>query len=386
VAPDGRLHGQIRADEALLRLRPSLEANGYTIRDLSQGDCIVTIRHDGQRRIVIEGPDPQAARPAADMVFEGNWKPVEGTRRSTSSPGAAVEHRFTGNQVRLIGRVGPDGGLADVFLDGVKQQVPVDCWNPLPRSAQVLYYRNGLPEGEHTLRIIVRGAGNAVSKGSSVSIDEIQWSAATGDAGYGADGGPKDTQRMICGYSGRTDYIDSRGDAWRPCTEWVSRLGFMADVVQKAWWTNRRRLEVGNTPDPELYRYGIHAPEFWVNITVAPGAYHVRLKFMETYDRVHNKDAAKEGDKPLLLDGTTILINGEERVKDLDVAATAGGLNRAVDLVFNGVQPSHGVIELRFRNPIGEAMVQAIEVGPGDGGAGAVPVSVTPPAPEKKVK
>jgi hypothetical protein len=373
----------VRADDAPLDLCAALKGNGYTIQDMSQGDCIVSVRHDGNRRIVAEGPDPQDSRPAAELALEGAWTPLENTSRVASAQGAAVEHRFTGNQVRLIGRVGPDGGLADVYLDGVKQRVPVDCWNPGPKAEQVLYYRNGLPEGEHTLRAVVRGAGNAVSKGANVVIDEMQWSAAGGDAGSGAGGGPVDTQRFLCGYPERTDYVDSQGNAWRPCTEWVCRAGDLVDVVRQTWWTQRRRLDVANTSDPELYRYGIHAPEFWVNVTVAPGTYHVRLKFMETYDRLHPRKVPKTGDNPLLLDGTTVLINGEECVKDMDVEKTAGGLNRAVDLVFNGIRPKNGIIEVRFRNCVGMAAVQAIEVGPGDGGEGITPVSVRVPLPEK---
>ncbi len=376
----------VHADDAPLELATTLESNGYSMKELAQGDCIVTIRHDGRKRIVIEGSDPQESRNAADLVFEGAWTLVENTSRMASSLGAAVAHRFTGTQVRLIGRVGPEGGMADVYLDDAKQRVPVDCWNPTPRSGQVLYYRNGLPEGEHTLRVVVRGAGNAVSKGANVTVDAVQWSAANGDAGYGAGGGPAETQRMICGYAERNDYVDSQGNAWRPCTEWVCRAGDLADVVQQTWWKKRRRLDIGNTPDPELYRYGIHAPEFWVNVTVAPGTYHVRLKFMETYDRIHPRKTAKAGDDPATLDGITVLIDGEACVKGMDVAKTAGGLNRAVDLVFNNIQPRNGVIELRFRNPAGQAAVQAIEIGPGDGGEGATPAAVTVPVPKEDMQ
>jgi hypothetical protein len=55
------------------------------------------------------------------------------------------------------------------------------------------------------------------------------------------------------------------------------------------------------------------------------------------------------------------------------VATTAGGLNRALDLVFNDITPSHGIIEIRFdgarlvdgeRVARSEAYVQALEVGP----------------------
>ncbi len=369
----------LRADDAVLELGQPSEANSYAVQKLSQGDCIVIVRHDGKRHVVIEGPDPQERRTAAELDCEGAWTLVDGTSRASSARDAAVEHHFTGNQVRLIGRVGPDGGLAEVYLDGLKQHVPVDCWSPAPRGGQVLYYRNGLPQGEHRLRVVLRGAGNALSKGTNVVVDAVQWSAATGDAGYGAGGGPTETQRMICGYPERTDYVDSQGHAWRPCTEWVCRAGDLADVVQQAWWTTPRRIDVDNTHDPALYRYGIHAPEFWVNVTVAPGSYHVRLKFMETYDRVHPRKTAKAEDDPATLDGITVLINGAVRANAFDVAKTAGGLNQAVDLVFNKIQPRNGVIELRFRNPGGTAFVQAIEVGPGEGGEGAIPVSVTVP-------
>ena len=60
----------------------------------------------------------------------------------------------------------------------------------------------------------------------------------------------------------------------------------------------------------------------------------------------------------------------------MDIAATAGGLGKAVDLVFNDIRPQHGVIAIRFQGTVSTiAMIQAIEVGPGLGGAGAKPVA-----------
>jgi hypothetical protein len=55
-----------------------------------------------------------------------------------------------------------------------------------------------------------------------------------------------------------------------------------------------------------------------------------------------------------------------------------------VDLVFNDLAPTNGIIETRFTasplddagmNERGEAFVQALEIGPGNGGKGARPVS-----------
>jgi hypothetical protein len=335
------------------RTKRQLRHPGYACERLRGGDYLVTIRHDGVRRIVIEGDDPQREAPL----------PMDDT-----SSGAAVLHDFTGNQVRVLGTVGPDGGLADVYLDGEKQLVPIDCWCPQKRAHQVLYYHNGLAQGPHTLKIVARGEGNPVSGGARVTIQPVQWSDATGSGGSGSGGGPTEAQRVIFGYAGRTDYVDSQGHAWRPATEFIVRLAHLADVVEQTWWTERRQLAIGGTPDPELYRYGVHAKDFTVYFTVGPGTYHARLKFAETR-RVEPRQRA-----------VSVAINGEPVVEGLDIAATAGGYCCAADLVFNGLEPKSGVISLRFTGTRGgEVIVQAIEVGPGDGGEGAKPICVGPP-------
>ncbi|HQE30260.1 MAG TPA: malectin domain-containing carbohydrate-binding protein, partial [Phycisphaerae bacterium] len=146
---------------------------------------------------------------------------------------------------------------------------------------------------------------------------------------------------------------------------------------------------VAGTNDPTLYAHGIHGQDFTAYATVAPGTYHVRLKFME--HRWEIEPAARAVD---------IFINGRQVVDDMDIAATAAGapavvrlvppsgtklydgLNRAVDLVFNDVRPVHGVIAIRFRgNHGGEAIVSALEIGPGAGGQGATPVPATASQP-----
>ena len=85
-------------------------------------------------------------------------------------------------------------------------------------------------------------------------------------------------------------------------------------------------------------------------------------------------------------------INGQPVVTNLDIIATAAGhpapsssgtpdthvlldgMNRAADLVFDNISPKHGVIAVRFTGCKGaEAVVSAIEVGPGPGGKGATP-------------
>src|ERR1035441_5259354 len=79
-----------------------------------------------------------------------------------------------------------------------------------------------------------------------------------------------------------------------------------------------------------------------------------------------------------------ILINGKKVVQQLDVTATAGETNKAVDLIFRNIAPRNGVVEVRFQGfphsegkaaRHGEAFVQAFEIRENLRGLGAVPIS-----------
>jgi hypothetical protein len=112
------------------------------------------------------------------------------------------------------------------------------------------------------------------------------------------------------------------------------------------------------TDSPNLYRYGGHAAAFTVNVTVGPGEHYAILKFAAT----RGIDTAKNL--------VTVFINGEKVIDKLDVAAKAGGQNKALDLEFHKLQPKNGIIELKFEGGdaaagiAGEAFIQALEVGP----------------------
>jgi hypothetical protein len=187
-----------------------------------------------------------------------------------------------------------------------------------------------------------------------VPVTSALFSAATGANGFGEGGGPTGVQRMIFGYTGRTDYRDSEGNDWKPATEFVARTGYETDSVAKTWWTYRQAVFIQNTKDPELYRYGAHWKDLIVNITVGPGTYYAKLKLAETHynaklRRLMNVD-----------------VNGKRVAEDLDIFAEAKGANRALDLVYPNIQPKSGVIEIRLEGaaPDAEAVIQALEIGP----------------------
>jgi hypothetical protein len=345
----------ITADGKALSRRSDVNENGFTVATLPNGDCIVNVRHDGAREVRVTGDDPQEVVDDAALSYTGEWSAskAEGARQGTlhaaSGTGASMSFPFVGNQVRIIGTVDDKGGLADVFVDGQKQLTCVDCWNPSPRHQQLLYRKGGLSDGKHEIRIVARGEKNGLSHGTGIYVDAVQYSAATGGQEFGEGGGPTGPQRLIMGYTGRKDYVDSKGQAWRPGTEFVVRLGYGVDTVARTWYTDRRSYYIGNTPDPELYRYGVHAKDFRVNLTAGPGKYRVRLHFADT----NTKSVLR------------VLINGEKAVNELSIAKAAGGIFRAYKASFPGIEPKNGIIELRFiGRDDAEACVQAIEIEP----------------------
>lgn len=357
----------IEADGRKLKERADLKANGYTVETLTNGDCLVTLRHDGRKHIVVTGNDPQEAADDPAFTANGNWSTVTdpaafgGSYRGTDHAGATMTFRFHGNRVALLGCVGPDGGWADASVDGVKEPTIVEFWNPADRAQQPVFVKKGLTNGPHELTLVVRGAKNPLARAAQVRVDGAQFSAATGEAGYGSGGGPREAQRFIFGYTGRQDYVDVNGHAWRPGTEFVARLGFGGDTVARCWWNRRRSMYIGDTKDEEIYRYGVHSPEFWVNATVAPGRYRVVLHWADTPETPWME---REGKWETVTRPTTVAINGRTVIENLSVRKEAGTF-KAYVREFPGIEAQHGIIDVRFTSTPGhEAMIQAMEIIP----------------------
>lgn len=359
----------ITADEKQLTELNTLNRNGYMVKLLPDADYIVTVRHDRANSIIIKGQDDlQEQVDDTQLKFNADWdessvrEAMAGKLRVSKKKDSSFEFTFVGNQIRIFGQVGPKGGLADVYIDEKKQLTLIDCWNPQKRDKQLLYYKNGMDNTKHFVKIAVQGKGNLVSDGKEIAIDYIQTSDAVSEANFGQGSGPTGTQRMIFGYPDRKDYIDSKGHAWRPATEWIIRSGYGNDTVEKSWWTKRRSMYIGNTADPELYRYGVHGKEFWVNLTVGPGKYYVTLKFADT--PLH-PFLERDKDNNRVSHGAKVKINGKEVIDKILIPEAAGGIFRAVDKTFTDIEPQNGIIEVHLTGiDEKEAMLQALEVGP----------------------
>lgn len=353
--------------------REPLHAPGYALTALPYGDWLVTVRHDGQTTVRLQGPPQRKAAPAQSAVATGGWKSGASGRVESETTDSTVTFRFRGTSFRLIGPALPDGGLADVEIDGASQLAPLDACSPRALPEQTLYTRSGLAEGEHTVRVRVRGMGNPRSTGAAIRIDRVEYGSAPvwTDRRYGQQ--VSHARRLVYGRPHRDDYVDDKGNTWRPALEVVTRRRVGAYAVDEGWWREPYAETVTGPLPSELYRYGMHAPEIITNVTVGPGRYSVVLHFASV-----NRTKAS----PVI----DVRVNGQLVAEAMDIWKTAGGMNRGFRLTVPNVRPRNGVIDVTVCSAGAsagdpdctvdgdEATLHALEVAPGDVAPGVTPV------------
>jgi hypothetical protein len=105
-----------------------------------------------------------------------NWQAKEQIPQSmvSSRKGDAVEFRFNGTGVAVHGNWKKDGGTADIFLDGsfVRTIDTYYFYNGQEHENMVLWQVNGLPAGDHTLRLVVNGKKRPGSLGSNIYLTQ----------------------------------------------------------------------------------------------------------------------------------------------------------------------------------------------------------------------
>ncbi|HVU92768.1 MAG TPA: beta-galactosidase, partial [Jatrophihabitans sp.] len=114
------------------------------------------------------------------LQYTGSWSHVadqsytggdyKHTESFSNTAGDALTVPFTGTAIRWIGSKTDNHGYADVYLDGVKQATVDDSGS---QSQAVLFAKNGLTDGPHTLKIVVDGTHSSGSTDNFVAIDAI---------------------------------------------------------------------------------------------------------------------------------------------------------------------------------------------------------------------
>ncbi|HXB97373.1 MAG TPA: malectin domain-containing carbohydrate-binding protein [bacterium] len=146
--------------------------------------------------------------------------------------------------------------------------------------------------------------------------------------------------------AGGPAYTDSQGNLWASDEDYSGGTAATASTAPV-------NGALPNPADQVLYQTQRYGASFSYAFAVPAGSYQVTLKFAETY-------FTAAGDREF-----NVAINGATELTQLDLYASAGGENVALDEVYNNIAPSGGLITITFGpSAINNAEVQAIQIIP----------------------
>ncbi|MBA2943075.1 hypothetical protein HZF08_32935 [Paenibacillus sp. CGMCC 1.16610] len=152
------------------------------------------------------------------------------TRESNSD--ATAQFTFSGTSVKWIGAKNGNGGIADVYIDGVLDQAGIDTYAASKQYQQVLYSKSGLTPGTHTIKVVVTGTKNPSSGDTVLVVDAFEYTSLTGSSITVDD---KDTAIVYSphwsDYSDGGDYSGTEKYANSKAVKWTSRNALATRVI-----------------------------------------------------------------------------------------------------------------------------------------------------------
>ena len=112
-------------------------------------------------------------------TFSGDWERGRRMARRTGTRGAEASIGFEGTGAILAGAYLASGGTADIYLDGeLNRTVDVYPDEDATKYGESVWHVFGLEDGEHQLRVVVRGepyrgVGGDESKGTDISLSYL---------------------------------------------------------------------------------------------------------------------------------------------------------------------------------------------------------------------
>ncbi|HUU13892.1 MAG TPA: ADP-ribosylglycohydrolase family protein [Terriglobia bacterium] len=120
---------------------------------------------------VVERIAPDDSR----WTWKGAWEKTGERRQVRRAKAASAEAgvSFEGTGAMVVVTLRPDGGLADVYLDG-ELMATADAYNDDgDRGGEGFWGKFDLPPGPHTLRLVVKGEPYPGSKGAWVYLEDL---------------------------------------------------------------------------------------------------------------------------------------------------------------------------------------------------------------------
>jgi beta-galactosidase len=150
------------------------------LRAESNGQDAVRLEILKHPRVTFDDRHPAVKLVGTWLAVDGELQHHSGTETISNKPGDYAEFTFQGTGVAWIGAKDLIYGTADVYLDGALQASGIDLYSAIGLGTsrgeekiyqQFLFSKEGLPDGEHTLRIVVTGKKNPLASNAYVSID-----------------------------------------------------------------------------------------------------------------------------------------------------------------------------------------------------------------------
>ncbi|QNK58810.1 family 16 glycoside hydrolase [Paenibacillus sp. PAMC21692] len=115
------------------------------------------------------------------LLYKGQWTLKKGdfngfarTMTHSNEEGAILVVRFQGSGISLLGKRAPDGGMADIFLNGVNEGT-IDTYAPEAKYRRSLFSKYGLESGRtHELRLVVSSGRNPRSADRQIYADAVE--------------------------------------------------------------------------------------------------------------------------------------------------------------------------------------------------------------------
>lgn len=113
---------------------------------------------------------------STSISYTGTWtkdslnSPFGGSSRYSTASGAKATFRFTGSSFAWVTSKGPNRGIAEVWLDGVRVAT-ADLYAATVAPRRIAFTRTVTPTTAHTVEVRVTGKKNGSSKATRIYID-----------------------------------------------------------------------------------------------------------------------------------------------------------------------------------------------------------------------
>jgi hypothetical protein len=152
----------------------------HTLRAVARNALVILFTSDPVTVTVSNASPPPTVRRVEEtdpsITYTPDWFQADprawsgGTAMVSTTGGGQATFAFTGTAVDWIGLLGPQTGVARVFLDGVVV-AEVDTYSPTEQVQAVVFRATSLAATSHTLMIEVTGRQNPASTGAYIVVD-----------------------------------------------------------------------------------------------------------------------------------------------------------------------------------------------------------------------